>query len=151
MIIKEWLDKDLHSFLEKEFLYNTPHHYGHRSSPESTDTFYSTELNPNDPLTRFLFFKLTDSLKKNLTLNRVYINVQHPNMNGSFHIDGGSTLTCIYMVTGDGAFQIKNQGKVKFEKNKLVCFDSSKLHRGLAPSQGVRITLAFKTTEVDKQ
>ena len=148
MIIKEWLDKDLHYFLEKEFLYNTPHHYGHKSSPNSADTFYNTDLNANDPLVRFLFLKLKNSLKKNLRLIDVYINVQHPNMSGDFHLDHGATLTCIYMVTGDGDFQIKNEGKIKFEKNKLVCFDSLKWHRGLAPSKGVRITLAFKTREV---
>ena len=88
MIIKEWLDKDLHYFLEKEFLYNTPHHYGHRSSPESTDTFYSTELNPNDPLIRFLFFKLKNFFKKNLILKRVFLNVKNPKIIVSFILYG---------------------------------------------------------------
>jgi hypothetical protein len=34
---------------------------------------------------------------------------------------------------------------ISFKKNKLICFDAKKLHRGLAPKKGVRITVVFKT------
>ncbi len=40
---------------------------------------------------------------------------------------------------------IDEENKIKFVQNRLICFDSNKMHRGLAPDDGVRITLAFKT------
>ena len=82
--------------------------------------------------------------EKDLNFTRIYINIQHPNMPGDFHKDGDADITCLYMVTGNGNFEIKNEGEYKFEKNKLIIFDSQKEHRGLAPSEGIRITLAFK-------
>ena len=78
----------------------------------------------------------------------MYINIQHPNMNGSFHSDDGE-LTCLYMVTqtleNSGHFEIKDEEKINFVQNRLITFDAKKLHRGIAPDKGVRITLAFKT------
>ena len=151
MIIENWLDLNLSNFLEKEFLYNTPHHYGQMSDPAtSTGRFYYTMLNLNDPLIRFLIHNLKKTVNDDLILHRIYLNIQHPNMNSDFHIDEGN-MTAIYMVTGSGDFQIKNEGKIKFKKNKLICFDPKKLHRGLAPEKGVRITLTFKTTKTDKK
>jgi len=151
--IENWLEKDLCDFLEKEFLYNTPHQYGQKSDHADHDTpnlFYFTNLNPNDPLVRFLSYKLKKTVSNDLILNDIYINVQHPNMDGDFHVDPG-TMTALYMVTGSGDFEIKNEKKIKFKKNKLICFDAKKFHRGIAPKEGVRITLAFKTTKTENK
>ena len=52
---------------------------------------------------------------------------------------------------GNGNFEIKNEKVIEFKKNKLICFDSKKLHRGLAPTKGVRITLTFKTTNTGEK
>ena len=70
-------------------------------------------------------------------------------MNGVFHKDDGD-ITCLYMVTksrknNDGSFEIEGDKKIQFIQNRLICFDSNKMHRGLAPNKGIRITLAFKT------
>ena len=65
-------------------------------------------------------------------------------MNGDWHYDDGE-MTCMYMVTGDGNFEIKDEASVLFEENKLICFSTEKLHRGLAPSKGTRITWVTKT------
>lgn len=83
----------------------------------------------------------------------MYINIQHPNMDGCFHIDTSENesvyMTCLYMVTNSlkegGAFEIKNEDIIPFVQNRLIIFDAKKLHRGLSPSKNkVRITLAFK-------
>jgi hypothetical protein len=145
MIVDNWLDKDLHSFLASEFLYKTPHYYGHKSSKTSNNVFYNTDLNQIDPLIRFLIHKLQQTLNNKLIIHRTYLNIQHPHMHGDFHQDDGN-FTCLYMVTGEGNFEIKNEKPIEFKTNKLICFDSKKFHRGLAPHEGVRITLTFKTT-----
>jgi len=146
-ILNNWLSEDLSNFLEQKFLHFTPHFY-REVSIDGGDIFYSFTFSLEDPLTNFLMYKLQKTMKVNLHFKRIYINVQHPNMNGSYHTDDDSEQTCLYMVTGEGDFEIKKEGKIKFEKNKLIIFDSQKLHRGLAPSKGVRITLAFKTNKI---
>lgn len=146
--IKNWLNKDLHQFLEYTYLYHTPHFYGEHSNNKKFH--YYCNLN-EDNLTKYLAHKITKSLKKDLNFTRIYINVQHPNMPGDFHKDGDNDITCLYMVTGNGNFEIKNEGKYKFEKNKLIIFDSQKQHRGLAPSEGIRITLAFKAKNINNE
>ena len=147
-IIDNWLDKDLVKYLNHYFLYDFPHYYGHKSHDENKDCFYVSMLNPTDALNNFLFYKLKKTLNKNLNLERMYINIQHPNMNGSFHSDEGD-ITCLYMATktlnNNGQFQIKGEGKIDFVQNRLIAFDAKKLHRGLSPTNDVRITLAFKT------
>ena len=139
--INNWLHEDLHKFLENTYLYNTPHFFGELSA--NNKKHYYCNLN-EDSLTQYLAYKIQKTLNKKMHFNRIYINVQHPNMDGEFHTDGDSTLTCLYMVTGEGDFEIKNEGRYKFEKNKIIFFDATKEHRGLAPSEGIRITLAFK-------
>jgi len=147
-IIDNWLNKDLVEYLNHYFLYDFPHYYGHKSRDENKDCFYVSMLNPTDALNNFLLYKLKKTLNKNLNLERMYINIQHPNMNGSFHSDEGD-ITCLYMATktlnNNGQFQIKGEGKIDFVQNRLIAFDAKKLHRGLAPTNDVRITLAFKT------
>jgi len=147
-IIDNWLDKNLVDYLEDYFLYKFPHFYGHKSNDKDNNSFYASGLNPDDALNNFLFFKLKKTLNKNLRLERMYINVQHPNMNGSFHPDDGD-ITCLYMVTktleNSGHFEIKDEEKINFVQNRLIAFDAKKIHRGNAPNKDVRITLAFKT------
>jgi hypothetical protein len=148
-IIDNWLDKNLVDYLEDYFLYRFPHYYGHKSNPDSDESsFYNSMCNPQDALNNYLFFKLKKTLNKNLKLERMYINIQHPNMNGSFHPDDGD-MTCLYMVTktleNSGHFEIKDEEKINFVQNRLIAFDAKKLHRGTAPNKDVRITLAFKT------
>ena len=150
-IIDNWLDQDLVEFLEYNFLYERAHWFGHSSLGESkniNDCFYSHELDGNEPINKYLFYKLKKTLNLNLSLLRMYLNIQWKEMNGFFHTDDGD-ITCLYMVTKtrkkDGAFEIKGSDKIKFVQNRLVCFDANKMHRGTAPNDGVRITLAFKT------
>lgn len=147
-IIDNWLSKDLSNYLEEYFLYNFPHYYGHKSNDLDQEVFYNSTLNTQDALNNFLFFKLQKTINKKLKLERMYINVQHQNMNGSFHIDR-EELTCLYMVTetlnDSGYFEIQDEEKINFVQNRLIIFDAKKKHRGLAPNKGVRITLAFKT------
>ena len=143
-IKNNWLSEDLNNFLTEKFLHFTPHFY-REVSVEGGDIFYSFTFNFDDPLINFLMFKLQNTINTKLDFKRIYINVQHPNMNGSYHTDDDSEITCLYMVTGEGNFEIKDEGQIQFKKNKLIIFDSKKLHRGLAPIKGVRITLAFKT------
>ena len=150
-IIDNWLDQDLVEFLEQNFLYERAHWFGHSSldNPNSiNDCFYSHTLDVNEPINTYLFYKLRKTLNMNLHLLRMYLNIQWKGMNGKFHTDEGD-ITCLYMVTKtrqkDGALQIKAEGKTKFVQNRLICFDAKKMHRGLAPDDGVRITLAFKT------
>tara|TARA_R100000900_G_scaffold76201_2_gene59817 strand:- start:3071 stop:3544 length:474 start_codon:yes stop_codon:yes gene_type:complete len=150
-IIDDWLDQDLVEFLEHNFLYEKAHWFGHSSLDKHkniNDNFYSHLLDSNEPINKYLFYKLKKTLDINLSLLRMYLNIQWKEMNGSFHTDDGD-ITCLYMATKtrkkDSAFQIKGTNKIKFVQNRLICFDSNKMHRGLAPDDGVRITLAFKT------
>ena len=146
IIIEDWLEKDLCDFLEQKLLYETPHYYGHRSLEkyEDVNLFYKTVLNQQDNLMSFLISKLRKNLNEKSEIFDLYMNVQHPGMDGAFHTDPGD-LTCLYMLTGEGDFQIKNEESISFKKNKLICFDAKKLHRGLAPKKGARITVVFKT------
>ena len=151
-IVDNWLDSELAEFLEINFIYEKPHWFGHTSLGKNQNienSFYNHTLDINEPINRYLFYKLTKTLKKRLQLIRMYFNVQWPNMNGVFHKDDGD-ITCLYMVTksrknNDGSFEIEGDKKIQFIQNRLICFDSNKMHRGLAPNKGIRITLAFKT------
>jgi hypothetical protein len=150
-IVDNWLDQDLVEFLEYNFLYEKAHWFGHSSLGKSkniNDCFYSHELDGNEPINKYLFYKLKKTLNINLNLLRMYLNIQWKEMNGFFHTDDGD-ITCLYMATKtrekDSAFEIKGSDKIKFVQNRLICFDANKMHRGTAPNDGVRITLAFKT------
>ena len=122
-IIDNWLDKNLVDYLEEYFLYNFPHYYGHKSNKEDPDdsVFYNSNLNPSDALNSYLFYKLQKTLDMKLKLNRMYINIQHPGMTGSFHTDDGM-MTCLYMATktlnNKGSFEIKKEPPVNFIQNR---------------------------------
>ena len=67
--IKNWLEKDLHFFLKKFFLFEYPHFYGHSSlSSIEGKMFYNSDLNKNDPLSKFLLFKISKTLTKKYPL-----------------------------------------------------------------------------------
>jgi hypothetical protein len=151
-IIDNFLEKDLIEYLEKLFIYNTPHYYGHASN-EKSNKFYCSNLNTEDTLIKYLIIKL----KKNFKFNQVihsYINIQYNEMNGDWHSDVGSH-TIILMITktlkkDSGQFEIKDNekiNKIDFIQNRLIYFDATKQHRGMDPKEinTPRITLVFKT------
>jgi len=143
--IDDWLDKDLNEFLSYKFLYETPHFF-REFSVDPNKKFYSHDFNHNDLIINYLTFKLQKTLLLNLKFKRIYMNIQHSGMNGEFHKDDDEEgLTCLYMLTGSGDFEIKDEKTFQFKKNKLICFDARKLHMGHEPKTGSRITIAFKT------
>lgn len=154
-VIENFLEVDLIKLLEKTFLYDVPHHYGHVSDPTNSNAinFYNSNININDTVIKYIIEKL----KQHFTFREVlrcYINVQHYGMNGDWHTDDGS-LTILLMITktlkkGEGCFQIKENDIITnydFVQNKLIGFNAKLLHRGMSPdtNDNIRITLAFKT------
>ena len=98
-------------------------------------------------------------MKTNLSLGKIYANVQYAGQDGSFHTDNTTphSRTAILMVSktlpkGSGTFQIHTEGfsnKIEtheFEQNKLLFFKSSILHKGNPPLEPgfPRVTLAVK-------
>jgi len=148
-IYKNWLEKDLYEYLKNMFLYKTPHFFSQKSLETLKDDscFYITEFTSENIMIDYLRSKLCKLINKPLMFHRTYINVQHPGMDGTFHVDEGN-LTFIYMVKGEGDLEIKNEKIIKFEENKLIIFDAQKKHKAYAPKKGVRISLAFKTTMI---
>tara|TARA_R100000388_G_scaffold42570_1_gene32579 strand:- start:276 stop:743 length:468 start_codon:yes stop_codon:yes gene_type:complete len=146
-IIDNWLDKDLIEFLHPLFLFNSPHFFSQKSSDSDKNVFYISRLNLDDPLYIFLNYKLQKTLNIKCYCDDLYVNIQHPDMEGSYHTDH-SDITCLLMVSDTlkdcGHFDLKDEKMINFVKNRLIIFDSKKLHRGLAPIKGVRISLAFK-------
>jgi len=149
-IYKNWLEKDLHEYLKNLFLHKTPHFFNQKSYSQKDETcFYITEFNSDNLIIDYLQSKIRKIINKPLIFHRIYINVQHPKMHGSFHVDEGN-LTFIYMVKGEGDLEIKNENIIKFEENKLISFFAKKEHKAYAPEKGVRISLAFKTTILEE-
>ena len=142
--INDWLDKDLNNFLKLHFLHDTPHWF-REYSVDPSKVFYSHTFDENHIIVKYLAFKLAKTLNLTLDFKRIYLNIQHPTMDGEFHDDQGCEITCLYMLYGDGDFEIKDEKRFKFKENKLICFDSSKIHKGHAPKNGPRITLALKS------
>jgi hypothetical protein len=149
-----FLENDLINHLEYSFL-RIPHYYGHSSKADGTGVcFYNHEFNLSDPLIQYLCVKVQKEFEQKLGFLRVYVNVQHNNMDGDFHEDDGN-MTILLMVSktlkkGSGQFEIKKDKKiarVDFVQNRLIFFDARLKHRGTAPKEKneVRITLAFKT------
>tara|TARA_R100001244_G_scaffold92653_1_gene69905 strand:- start:78 stop:548 length:471 start_codon:yes stop_codon:yes gene_type:complete len=150
-VIKNFLPSDLIAFLHRHYL-TLPHFYGHKSIEEGIP-FYNHELNPQDPLTNYLCLKVKEAISKEESLSflRVYFNVQHVGMDGSFHEDDGDN-TILLMISDTspdgGCFEYIEDKKIKqipFVQNTLIMFNTKFSHRGRSPKKGVRITLAFKT------
>jgi|TARA_R110002020_G_scaffold102695_1_gene240949 hypothetical protein len=141
IIKKNFLGKEMNGFLQSYLKYIN--YRIQQSRGGKTSDFLQGQV-PFDSLMDFIFFKIKNILGKNLKLLRVYTNLQYSNMPGDYHIDDGH-MTCLYMVNGEGDFEIKDESKIKFEEDKLILFDAKKPHKGNAPKKGDRITLAFKT------
>jgi len=152
-VIDDFLSTELSDFLENYYLYDLPHWFGHRSTEDpKAKPVYHHPLQP-DALHNFIFYKIKKIVDKDLEMLRAYINVQHENMKGSrlFHKDDG-THTFIYMASqtlekGIGCLEFDDGEKIDFVKNRLVCFDAQRMHKGNEPNTYMpRITLVFKTT-----
>ena len=151
-IIENWLEPELIEYLHEQFLYNTPHYYTERSS---TDTlFYSHDFNSRDLLLGHLELKLrTNYLTPAHEINRIFFNVQHPGMNGSFHVDSNQddSVTAILNLSpedeGGDFVYLENdiEKRIKYKRNNLILLNSSMPHYGEAFKKDPRLTLVFHT------
>jgi len=74
---------------------------------------------------------------------RVLLNGQVPDLNGTFHRDSDNLdyLSVIYMghgTSGDTEFQTE---KVSFKEGRMIIFNANEMHRGVAPTEGYRVSL----------
>jgi hypothetical protein len=159
-IIDNFLEQDLSEYLKQYFL-EIPHNFGHSSlGLDKGSPFYQANLNPYDPLIKFLCLKAQKQVEHKLGFLRVYINIHYSNMPGGFHQDDGDTtfvlMTSKTLQKGSGQFQIQinnDENKVEsfdFIQNRLIIFPAIWKHRGLDPIEHgtPRVTLAFKTQKV---
>ena len=159
-VIDNFLEDDLSKYLEQYFL-EIPHNFGWSSNGlKSGSPFYQANLNPYDPLIKFLCLKVQKQVDYNLGFLRVYINIHYSNMPGEFHEDDGDTtfvlMTSKTLQKSSGQFQIQinndinNIQSIDFVQNRLVIFPANWKHRGLDPVEHrtPRVTLAFKTQKV---
>ena len=155
-VIDNFLGKDLIQHLEKMFLFNQPHFYGHYSKESTLDKsnlFYNSNINLNDFLIQFIYSKVEKTFNINRII-RAYINIQYNGMDGDWHVDEGHN-TILLMVTkslkkGSGEFQIKENNKInkiQFVQDRIILFNASSEHKGMSPIEinTPRITFAFKT------
>tara|TARA_B110000285_G_scaffold213664_1_gene258192 strand:- start:170 stop:673 length:504 start_codon:yes stop_codon:yes gene_type:complete len=156
IIVDNFLDPILIDLLNIKFLYETPHTWGHSSNSfsqnhEKEDMFYAANLDSNDFTLKYIHLKLSNHLRLQTEIKRVYINIQHNNMKGNFHYDDGD-ITTLLMITPTpqkgGQFEyIDQNNKIKtipYEQNKLIVFNGIK-HRGCCyVDDKPRITLAYK-------
>ena len=160
-IIDNWVDEDLINHLSNQFLYRYPLFFVERSTPEGKPYMYSHDCRQsmdaqgdqgNQTLIAFIETKIKKRLKSKygkLNTSRTYFNVQHPGMEGSYHVDDGN-ITGIYMVTKtlskSGQLLIDGEKDVPFVQGRFVMFNAKTSHKATSPSKGnVRISLAFKT------
>ena len=159
-VIDNFLEPDLSKYLEQYFL-EIPHNFGWSSTGFNNGSpFYQANLNPYEPLIKFLCLKTQKIVNYNLGFLRVYINIHYSNMPGDFHEDDGDTtfllMTSKTLQKGSGQFQIQinndinNIQSVDFIQNRLIVFPANWKHRGLDPIEHStpRITLAFKTKKI---
>jgi hypothetical protein len=159
-IIDNFLEPDLSKYLEQYFL-EIPHNFGWSSTGLNNGSpFYQANLNPYDPLIKFLCLKVQKQVDYNLGFLRVYINIHYSNMPGGFHEDDGDTtfvlMTSKTLQKNSGQFQIQINNNVNdiqsidFIQNRLIIFPALWKHRGLDPIEHStpRVTLAFKTQKV---
>jgi hypothetical protein len=159
-VIDNFLESDLSQYLEQYFL-EIPHTFGWSSTGLNNGSpFYQANLNPYDPLIKFLCLKIQKQVDYRLGFLRVYINIHYSNMPGGFHQDDGDTtfvlMTSKTLLIGSGQFQIQksndinNIESIDFVQNRLIMFPALWKHRGLDPKEHStpRVTLAFKTQKV---
>jgi len=167
VIIKDnWLPNDLCNFLYNNFLYQTPHLYGHtsndtivgkeRTNQDLQHFFYKHEFDQSNIMINFLCYKLLSDYFKNdrVRILRVYINIQHKGQNGNFHTDDGTTTALwfpCFTNSNGGYFEYKQRKedtetiKIPYVQNRLILFPANFPHQGIAFTDGTpRISLAFK-------
>ena len=171
-IIDNWVDEDLINHLSNQFLYRYPHFFVERSTPEGKPYMYSHDCRQsmdaqgdqgNQTLIAFIETKIKKRLESEygkLNTSRTYFNVQHPGMDGHFHVDApledkSAGPTVMLMITpkgNEGEFYYKPDitdklciEKVEYEQNRLVVFNPLMEHYGQSFTNKPRITLVFKT------
>jgi|SaaInlLV_10m_DNA_1039704.scaffolds.fasta_scaffold25045_3 hypothetical protein len=171
-VIDNWLgDEDLVRFLERQFMYKTPHYYieyaDSTNAPSSifgkndnqeTDSqiFYSTDFNPEELIIKFIVIKAMESIEElynipsdRLLCERAHLTVQHPGQDIEPHRDGGD-ITAVYTAAcpGGGEFIFDMEyGEETFEfaKNRLFVFDGKQTHRApAAVAKRPRVLLVMK-------
>lgn len=171
-VIDNWLgDEDLVRFLERQFMYKTPHYYieyaDSTNAPKSifgkndyqeTDSqiFYSTDFNPEELIIKFIVIKAMESIEElynipsyKLICERAHLTVQHPGQDIEPHRDGGD-ITAVYTAAcpGGGEFIFDMEyGEETFEfaKNRLFVFDGKQTHRApAAVAKRPRVLLVMK-------
>jgi len=147
-IIDNWLEPDLAEYLSNHIENNLLYKTNYVSIKGDKTSFLMADF-PPCPLSLFLCFKLNKIKKINVL--RCYVNLHYMCHGGSFHEDDGD-FTFLYMPSKNvegGEFEIKDEEKIKYTFNRLICFDAKKLHRGNPPINNVkRFTLAFKTVSI---
>lgn len=157
ILIKDnFLDSTLIDTLEHEFLFQMPHWFGH-SSNTNDSMFYATNLDENEIIIQYILNKLNTEIIKGdqlYKLSRSYFNIQHPGMDGNFHLDDGN-LTALLMITKNpdngGEFEYIDNGiskSIPYKQNRLILFDTKINHRGKAYTKHPRITLALKLKKI---
>lgn len=171
-VIDNWLgDQDLVRFLERQFMYKTPHFYieyadstnapktifgKHDDQETDSQIFYSTDFNPEDTMIKFLVIKAMESVEElfhvdstRLICERAHLTVQHAGQDVEPHRDGGE-ITAVYTAAcpGGGEFIFDINGteeRFEFEKNRLFVFDGKQTHRApAADARRPRILLVMK-------
>ena len=138
-ITDNFLNIDLSKYLEQYFL-EIPHTFGWSSTGLNNGSpFYQANLNPYDPLIKFLCLKVQQQVEHKLGFLRVYINIHYSNMPGDFHEDDGDTtillMTSKTLQKGSGQFQIQlhndinNIQSIDFIQNRLIIFPAIWKHR----------------------
>jgi hypothetical protein len=151
-VVDNFLPVPLIKLLHQHILKDLPHTMT-GCSKEGDTPFYYVDLQNEFFLNKIILTYICNTLKINLTLIRMYCNVQYQHMNGEWHTDtgDGSSRTVLIMISdtlskNSGCFCTKNN-KYDFIQNRLLFFPADIIHKGLAPTEkGVaRITLACKT------
>ena len=142
-------DEDLFKTLQYFYTYKTPHKFMGYSSDPNKVNFYFSLLDKEDIMQHHFLKLISNVVKKNFEVFRMYLNIQHKEMDGDWHIDTDPTepvnCTALLMIRGSGPFEIKNETIVDFVPNRFILFDAAKEHKGHAPDKDTpRITLAAK-------
>tara|TARA_B100000029_G_C17585340_1_gene961006 strand:- start:501 stop:1121 length:621 start_codon:yes stop_codon:yes gene_type:complete len=147
-IIENFIEKDQIHQLNRYFLYNTPHIWGHRSVDDGNQFYSAKEEDFKCDLTDYVKEKIHDRLESeyNCTAKmlRPYINIQHTGMDGNFHYDDvydKNVVTTLLFVSntmktgGEFQYMLNNYSiaNVQFVQNRLIMFKMPLEHRGLAP------------------
>ena len=148
-VIDNFLENDLLDLIEYYCKHEIPHFLKEVSNNEEENRFYSSDFSAKDIISNYFCYKIAKILQKRLVIDRIYANIQWPGMDGQFHKDPNkyTGLLMVCPTNDDGAFQIQNEGKYSYVRNRMVIFDGNKPHRGLSFKKGVRVTIAIKMNE----